>query len=175
MTIRKPSVVFATVAFLILAAAPMAHAGGSIFGGVNFPTGEFNDGASTGWNLGGYYTAGLIPLVEIGGLVAYNDFSGAMNFIPDEIDDIFGYSINAWGIEDLGQVNLLFMRGFLGLGIANSTGIDEEGGSDRKTNFAWQVGLAMKFLMLEGRLGYHQINAEQSSPNWVGLTVGLVF
>ena len=174
MTIGKPSIVIVIVALLILAAAPMAHAGGSIFGGVNFPTGDFNDGASTGWNLGGYYTGSLLPLVEIGGLVAYNDFSVGAADIPG-FDDVFGSSFNAWEIEALGQVNLLFLRGFLGLGFANYTGIDEAGSSDRKTKFAWQMGIAAKFLMLEGRLAYHQINADVSSPNWVGLTVGLAF
>jgi len=174
MTCRRSTLVSACLACLILASAPAAHAGASIFAGVNFPTGDFNEGAKTGWALGGYYTWDLLPLVDVGATVAYNDFSLGLSGIPD-LDEAFGTSFNAWEVEALGQVNVLIFKAFLGLGLANYTGIDADGSDKRKTKFAWQVGLAAEFFILEARLGYHQINTDASSPNWVALTLGLTF
>lgn len=174
MSFCKPTTATAIAAILVLAAVPMAHAGGSIFAGVTFPTGDFNDAAKNGWTGGAYYTANLAPLVELGGLVAYNDFSFGTTDIPG-LDELFGNGFDAWEVEALGQVNVLFLKGFLGLGLANYSGIDENGNDSRQTDFAWQVGVSANLMMLEARLGYHQIKADNSTPNWLALTVGLTF
>jgi hypothetical protein len=115
-----------------------------------------------------------MPIVDIGGLVAYNDWSTDLSGAVDGKDP-FGGSINAWEFHALGQVKVIFLKGFLGLGFANYKGIDDNDESTRKTDFSWQVGAAMSFLMLEGRLGYHQIPVDGGSINWVKLSVGLAF
>ena len=50
-------------------------------------------------------------------------------------------------------------KGFLGLGFANYKGADVDQNlnveSSRKTDFSWQLGVAMDIAVLEGRLGYH--------------------
>jgi hypothetical protein len=148
----------------VFGANTAVQAGASAFLGANFPTGEFNSGTDIGWSLGGYYTYDALPIVEVGGLIAYNDFS------VENLDNF-----TAWEIQALGQANILFLRGFLGLGVANYSNIYDAGDSGRKTKFAWQAGVAMKFLMLEGRLGYHLIDFGEGSANWVNLSAGVVF
>ena len=164
MRFRKSGWVIVAVSLLFSGAFATVEAGGSFFAGANFPTGDFNSGADIGWSLGGYYTYDALPIVEVGGIVAYNDFS------TEHVDNF-----TAWEIEALGQANILFLRGFLGLGVANYSDISEGGDSRRKTKFAWQAGVAATFLMLEGRLGYHLIDLGEGSANWVNLSVGLMF
>jgi len=165
MTTRKACLVVAALSLITVGAASSATAGSSVFGGANFPTGDFNNGSDVGWVLGGYHTAPVIPmLVDVGGTLAYNKFSLSS-------DDSF----NAWELQALGQVNILFLKGFLGLGLANFSGFDDDGNSDRRTKWAWQLGAAAQFLMLEGRLAYHKIDVGEGSVNWVSLTVGLNF
>jgi len=163
------------IILLTLGTASAATAGGSIFVGADFPTGGFGDGAKTGWSAGGYYTLDLIPIVDIGGLVAYNDWSTDFTSTNQIKTDPFGGSINAWEIHALGQLKVAIFKGFLGLGLANYKGLDGKGGSSRKTDFSWQLGIAANIAMLEGRLGYHQIPVDGGSINWVKLSVGLNF
>jgi len=174
MITRKNSLLLVMTFLVALGSASTASAGGSIFVGANFPTGGFGDNAKTGWSAGGYYTIDLLPIVDIGGLVAYNDWSTDLGDVAEDLDP-FGGSINAWEFHALGQVKVIFLKGFLGLGFANYKGLGDDGGSTRKTDFSWQVGAAMSFLMLEGRLGYHQIPVDGGSINWVKLSVGLTF
>ena len=166
---RKNNVLLVMTLLIALGTASTATAGGSIFAGANFPTGGFGDNAKTGFTAGGYYTGGLLPIVELGGLVAYNDWSIDFGDAP-ELGDLFGDSINAWEIHALGQLNVVFLKAFLGLGFANHNLAE-----DRSTDFSWQIGAAIEFLMLEARLGYHQIPVDETSINWVALTVGLKF
>jgi hypothetical protein len=144
--------------YAILGTASSAHAGGSIFAGVDFPTGDFDKVADTGWTIGGYYTFDMLPIVDIGGTVAYNDFNSSL-----------------WEIQALGQLKFLMLKGFLGLGVANYESVNAKQESERKNDFSWQLGVSMDILMVEGRLGYHQVTLDGSSLNWVGLTVGLKF
>jgi hypothetical protein len=169
---RKNSLLLVMTLLVALGAASSASAGGSIFLGANFPTGGFSDGAKTGWSAGGFYTADLMPIVDIGGLVAFNDWSTDYSGVGA---DPFGGSINAWEFHALGQLKVAIFKGFLGLGVANYKGLDGNGGNTRKTDFSWQAGVAANILMLEGRLGYHQIPVDGGSINWVQLSVGLVF
>jgi hypothetical protein len=159
---------------LTLGLASTALAGGSIFAGVDFPTGGFGDNAKTGWTAGAYYTADLMPIVDIGGLVAYNDFSIDAGGL-EGAEDLLGGSINAWEIHALGQLSFLMLKGYLGLGVANYKGINDNLESSRETDFSWQLGLSMNIAMLEGRLGYHQIPVDEASINWMSLTLGLKF
>lgn len=172
MNIRKTT--FALVLVLALGAASTASAGGSIFAGANFPTGGFGDGAKTGWNLGGYYTFDAMPIVDIGALVAYSDFSTDLGDFP-KLDEALGGSINVWEFHALGQLKFLMLKGFLGLGLGSYKDVNELFESERKTDFSWQIGLSMDIAMLEGRLGYHQIPVDESSINWMSLTIGLKF
>ena len=174
MIIRNKHLILTLTFLVVLGAASTASAGGSIFAGVDFPTGGFDDAAKTGWTAGGYYTADLMPIVDIGALVAYNDFSTSFNDVP-VLGDAFGSSINAWEFHALGQLEFLFLHGFLGLGFANYSGLDDNLESSRETAFSWQVGISMELLMLEARLGYHQIPIDDGSLNWMALTVGLTF
>ena len=167
-------IVIPLVLILALGAASTASAGGSIFAGANFPTGGFSDGAKTGWNLGGYYTFDLMPIVDIGGLLAYSDFSTDLGDFP-ELDEALDGSINVWELHALGQLNFLMLKGFLGLGIGSYKDVNDLFETERKTDFSWQIGLSMNIAVLEARLGYHQIPVEESSINWMSLTVGLTF
>lgn len=166
-------IVLPLILILALGAASTASAGGSIFAGVDFPTGGFGDDAKTGWTAGGYYTADLMPIVDIGGLIAYNDFSTSIGDVG--LDNALGGSINAWEFHALGQLSFLMLKGYLGLGLANYNSVDENLESSRETDFSWQLGVSMNILMLEGRLGYHQITLDDGSINWMALTVGLKF
>ena len=170
-------IVLPLILILSLGAASAASAGGSIFAGVNFPTGGFGDDAKTGWTGGAYYTADLMPIVDIGGLLAYNNFSTSLTDV--DLENALGGSIDAWELHALGQLNFMMLKGFLGLGLANYKGIDVNQDnnleSSRETDFSWQIGLAMKIAVLEARLGYHQIPVDGGSINWMKLTVGLGF
>ena len=172
---RKSSLLLTMIILLTLGTASAASAGGSIFLGANFPTGGFADGAKTGWSAGGYYTADLMPIVDIGALVAYNDWSTDAGAIAQGDADPFGGSIDAWEVHALGQLSFLMLKGFLGLGIANYKGLDDVGASSRETAFSWQLGLSANLAMLEARLGYHQIPVDGGSINWMKLSIGLVF
>ncbi len=173
MILRNTASAVVMAILLVLSTAPAAQADSSAFFGINFPTGDFTNAAGTGWNLGAYVTGNLLPIVDVGAIVAYNDFSTKQD--NHEVGAVFGPTVNAWEFEALGQVNILFLKGFIGLGFANYSGVDDAGESKRKTDFAWQVGAAMKALLLEWRLSYHQFSAEQTSVNWISLSAGIVF
>ena len=91
MITRKP--VFPLVLLLILFAATTATAGTGLFAGVNFPTGDFNDGAKTGWNLGGYYTVDMAAILDVGFTAAYSDFDS-------ELSD---KSAGVWELQGIGH------------------------------------------------------------------------
>jgi hypothetical protein len=171
---RKNNVLLVMTILIALGTASAASAGGSIFAGANFPTGGFGDDASTGWTLGGYYTADVMPIIDIGGLVSYNDWSIDIGDTPG-VEDILGDSINAWEVHALGQLSFLMLKGYLGLGFANYNFGGGSADTSRETDFSWQIGLSMNLAMLEARLGYHQIPVEEYSINWVSLTLGLKF
>ena len=170
-------IVLPLVLILALGAASTALAGGSIFAGVNFPTGGFGDDAKTGWTGGAYYTADLMPIVDIGGLLAYNNFSTSITDVDE--DNALGGSYDAWELHALGQLSFLMLKGYLGLGLANYKGLDVNQDntleSSRETAFSWQMGISMNIAVLEARLGYHQIPVDDGSINWMKLTVGLSF
>lgn len=151
-----PLVILAT-----LLTATAAVAGTGLFGGVNFPTGDFNSGAKTGWNLGGYHVVEMMPIVDIGVTAGYSDFGS-------EISD---RSLNAWEFEALGQLKIAFLKGYLGMGVANYRPMV----GDRETKLAWQMGVSAQLAMLEGRLGYHQVPVDGGSINWMSLSAGLLF
>jgi len=144
-----------------LSTATTATAETSIFGGVNFPTGDFNSGANTGWNVGGYYTLEMATILDIGVTAGYSDF-GSENSAK---------SSNAWELQGLGQLKILFLKGYLGMGVANYRASDDK----RKTKLAWQMGVSAQIAILEGRLGYHQVPVDGGSINWLSLSAGVVF
>jgi|GEM_PF-6581393 len=174
MKLSKISVVLMLAILLSLGSASTASAGGSIFAGVDFPTGGFSDGAKTGWTAGGIYGFDLMPIVDLGAYVAYSDFSTSLTDIQ-VIDDALGGSINVWELHALGSLSFGFLKGSLGLGVASYSDVDENLESSRSTDFSWQLGLAASFSKLEARLAYHQVPVDQSSINWVSLTLGLGF
>jgi hypothetical protein len=159
MTCRKPLV--PVVFLLVLFTATSATAGTGLFGGVNFPTGDFNSGASTGWNVGGYYTLDMAAILDIGLTAGYTDFGS----------DSSDKSLNAWEIQGIGHLKILFLKGYLGMGLANYRSLDD----GRKTKLAWQMGVCAQIAILEGRLGYHQIPGDNDSANWLNLSVGVTF
>ena len=159
MTQRIP--VLALVFLMALFTSSIATAETSLFGGVNFPTVDFNSGAKTGWNAGGYYTVEFTSIVDIGATLGYTDFNS-------ESSD---YSINAWEIQALAQIKILFLKGYLGMGVANY----RSGDDGRNTKLSWQMGVSAQISIIEGRLGYHQIPVDGGSVNWMSLTAGLIF
>jgi hypothetical protein len=159
MITREP--VFPLVLLLILFAATTAPAGTGLFAGVNFPTGDFNDGAKTGWNLGGYYTVDMAAILDVGFTAAYSDFDS-------EFSD---KSAGVWELQGIGHVKILFLKGYLGMGVANYRAADDK----RKTKLAWQMGVTAQIAIIEGRLGYHQVPGDNGSVNWMSLSAGVVF
>ena len=173
MPVCRSSVFIVVAALLILAATSAARADSSLFFSVDIPTGELADATTAGWAMGGYSTSNVLPTVAIGGFVAYNDF--VVDTTVPGAGAQYGPTLNAWEIEAFGQVDILFLKGVLGLGIANYSGLDEEGESQRKTDFAWQIGVAARFYILEGQLVFHQISTDGVKPNWISLTAGILF
>lgn len=173
MTLPKSHVWAIAAAILILAAAPAALAETSLFGSVGFPTGDFAKVTTAGWSFGGYATKSVLPSVAVGGYVAYTDF--VVDTTAPGAGLRYGPSLNAWEIEALGQVDIRSLKGILGLGVANYSGIDDAGNSQRKSGFAWQLGVAARFTFLEGQLVYHQIKADGGTANWIGLSAGMLF
>jgi len=156
---RKPVL---PLAFLvILFTATTAAAGTGLFGGVNFPTGDFDNGAKTGWNVGGYYTVDMAAILDVGITAGYSDFG----------TEISGKSPNAWELQGIGHLKILFLKGYLGMGIANYRSWEDK----RKTKLAWQMGVAAQIAILEARLGYHQVPVDGGSINWLSLSAGVVF
>lgn len=149
------------VFLLALFAAATATAETGLFGGVNFPTGDFDKGAKTGWNVGGYYTVEMATILDVGITGGYNDFDS----------DNLTKSAHVWELQGLGQLKILFLKGYLGMGIANYRPSDE----GRKTKLAWQMGVSAQIAIFEGRLGYHQIPGDGGSVNWMSLSAGVVF
>lgn len=149
------------VFLIVLFTGTAATAETGLFGGVNFPTGDFNNGAKTGWNAGGYYTVELATILDVGVTAGYSDFGSEGT----------GKSPNAWEFEGIGQLKILFLKGYLGMGVANYRAPDDK----RKTKLAWQMGVAAQIAILEGRLGYHQVPVDGGSINWLSLTAGIVF
>lgn len=95
------------VAALLLVASVLVASGaaatGSIFGGLDLPSdGGTIGGSDFGWALGGYYTAPLSPVVDVGGLVAYNRFVSTLSDLPF-IGDLFDYEFQPWEVQALGQ------------------------------------------------------------------------
>ncbi len=173
MDIRTSRVISILVVALVVAAAPAAQADSSLFFGFNFPTGEFADITTSGWSMGGYSTTNVAPTVDVGGYISYTDF--VVDTTQPGAGAQFGPSLNAWEFAALGQIKILFLKGYLGLGFANYSGFDENGDSKRQNAFAWPAGVAAHWTIIEGRLGYHQINTDGISPGWVSLTVGILF
>jgi hypothetical protein len=172
MNVRKAWLVGAAICLASFTKISTAEAGASAFIGANFPVGDFNSGAEVGWTLGGYYTVPVLAVLDVGGLVAYNDFSTSNDNTSGQLP---GDGFDAWEIQALGQANILFLKGYLGLGLANYSGVGDDGSSKRKTKWAWQAGVAATFLFLEGRLGYHRIDLGDGSSEWISLSAGIVF
>jgi len=173
MTVCRTRGFIIGAALAILASTPAARAESSLFFGVDFPTGDLANATTAGWSMGGYSTGNVLPAVAVGGFVAYNDF--VVDTTVPGAGAQYGPTLNAWEIEAFGQVDILSLKGIIGLGIANYSGLDEEGESQRKTNFAWQIGVAARFYILEGQLVFHQISTEGVKPNWISLTAGILF
>jgi len=159
MTFRK--LMAPGVFLMVLFVATTATAGSGLFGGVNFPTGDFNKGADTGWNVGGYYTLDMAAILDIGLTAGYSDFGSESS----------GKSLNAWELQGIGHLKILFLKGYLGMGIANYRSPFD----GRKTKLAWQMGVSAQIAILEARLGYHQIPADNGSVNWMSLSAGVSF
>jgi hypothetical protein len=158
---------------VVLAAAPPAQADSSLLGAVCFPTGDLADVTTAGWSLGGYLTRVLSPRADVGAFGSYTDF--VVDTTQPGGGARFGPTLSAWELHGLGQLRFGAAKGFLGLGIANYSGRDERGDSERRTGFSWQVGVAYQFAPFEGRLSYHQLHAEGGDAGWIALSAGILF
>ena len=171
------------MALLLMACMLMASdaaASGSIFIGLDLPSnGAAIGGSDFGWNFGGYFTTPLSPVIDVGGLVAYNRFISTLSGLP-VIGELFEYEFQPWELQALGQFRFMgndsqALRGFAGLGLANYNQLDVGGSSGRRTEFAWQAGLAGKVEWMEFRVGYHWVDLGGSPVTWYAITVGVVF
>ena len=167
MSLRKTACVLVALGLLTLTAAAPALAGRSITAGLNFPTGDFNSTAKTGFNVGAMWTPLKVPMVDIGALGLYNYFS-----TEGESDGSF----KAWELLAYGRVNLPALPyALVGLGASwNKLKVGEIEG-DWGTDFTWALGAGYTFTMLDIMLIYHFIDAEGGSANWFALQAGLGF
>jgi hypothetical protein len=166
-----PRVVLGAVLVLVVA-TPAARAESSLYGGPAFPTGELANATTAGFSFGGYLTGPVLPWLEVGGNVAYNDFT--VDTTQPGAGAQFGPTLSAWEFHALGQAEVAFLQLFLGLGAANYSGRDDAGESQRQTDFAWQAGAAARWYFMEFRLGYHQITTDGVHANWIGVTFGVI-
>ena len=174
MTQGHRAAVLTLVLAASLAAAPSVRADSSLFGAVAFPTGDLADVTTAGWSIGGYLTRDLAPRLDGGLLVAYTDF--VVDTTQPGGGAQFGPTLSAWEIEALGQLALAAsIKATVGVGIGNYSGRDERGQAERRTGFAWQLGVAYEIAPFELRLGYHQLHAEGGNAGWVGAAAGILF
>lgn len=170
----KSCIAMVILALLIGGGNAMAKPNGSVFIGAGFPTGDFKSGLDGGWTAGGYLTASVTPIFELGGTIAYTEFTSLLGEIPI-IGKYFGEDFDAWEFHALGQANIIFLRAFLGMGWANHSGMQFMGDDGRRTDFSWQLGMSANFLIFETRLSYHSINLDETSSDWGIFTIGLTF
>ncbi len=166
MKLRKAHLVLATLCLLACSASVPAQAGLIGFGGLNLPTGSFNDDGKTGWGLGAGYDFPLVPLTAIGVAGAYNTFG------LEHADGNF----NAFQLMATGRLTIpggIF--GQLGLGFASWKLSIEGLDSSRSTDFTWQIGGGWKIALIELMLMYNQISTDDSSSNWFMLGAGVHF
>jgi len=174
MTSTRLGITVMLLTLLLGAGNAMAKPNGSAFIGIGFPTGDFKSGFDGGWTAGGYLTASVTPIFEVGGTISYTEFESLLGDIPI-IGKYFGEDFDTWEFHALGQANIIFLRAFLGMGWANHSGVQYMGDDGRRTDFSWQLGMSAKFLVFETRLSYHSIDLDETSTDWGIFTIGLTF
>jgi hypothetical protein len=174
MSPSRMTLALGAVLILVGAAIPAAQADSSLFGAVCFPVGDLADATTAGWGVGGFLTTQVAPRVDLGGFVAYTDF--VVDTTQPGGGAQYGPTLGAWEFQGLGQFALApAWKAFLGLGVANYAGRDERGDSQRRTEFAWQLGAAYQLRPFEGRLAYHQIATDGGLTGWIAVSAGILF
>jgi hypothetical protein len=167
MSLRKNLIVCSTVVMLATIAASPAAAQLSAFAGVNFPTGDFSNGANTGWQLGAAYDFPIIPIVKIGAWGAYNRFG---------LDGADG-NFNAFELMARGKLSLpiVGLYGWLGMGLASSKLSIEGLDNDRSTDFVYALGAGWGMGLIDLTLTFHQIGGDPGTSNFFTLGAGVSF
>jgi hypothetical protein len=133
---------------------------------------QITHATTAGFTFGGYVTGPVLPWLELGGDVAYNDFT--VDTTQPGAGAQFGPTLSGWEFHALGQAEVAFLQLFLGLGAANYSGRDDAGEAQRQTDFSWQAGAAARWFFMEFRVGYHQISTGGVNANWIGVTFGVM-
>jgi len=167
MMTRKTLLIFGAVGLLTICASAPAMAGGSVFAGLNMPSGDFSDVAKTSYQLGASYGFPVAPMASVGAWGAYNRFSW-----QEGIDGNFN-SIELLGYGRISAPVGVF--GMLGLGFSNYKATLGDLAGDRETDFTWAMGGGYKMTMLELTAMYHSISTDASSTNYFSITAGLGF
>ena len=167
MTIRKTLMIFGVAGLLTIGATAPALAGGSVFGGLNMPSGDFSDVAKTSYQLGASYGFPVAPMASVGAWGAYNRFSW-----EEGIDG----NMNSFELLGFGRISApVGVFGMLGLGFSNCAATVNDFTSDRETDFTWAMGGGYKMTMFELTALYHSISTDVSSTNYFSFTAGIGF
>jgi hypothetical protein len=164
----------ATVALFgfALPQAAAAQIGIGIGGGPSFPTGEYGEDASAGWNV--QATLGIgVPMLPFG-LRA----DGFLNQFPSELegnDRILGGTLNAELYFPSPMISPYFTGG---VGMYN-VDITHGNHRDQETALGFNAGLGVRFNLLafgaflETRA--HHVNTDHESTQFIPITFGLRF
>ncbi len=164
MTLRKILLVWAAICLVSVFGAGQALAGGSVFGGMSLPLGDFNDAAKTGYHLGASIEKSLVPKFDVGGRAAYNFWTA------EAVDNL---RLNSLEILVFGKVSVPG-----GPFVLAGAGLSNTGGSfydERNTDVSYAFGGGYSLVKAEFTLLYHSINTDPESTNYITASIGLRF
>lgn len=177
-------IIFITV-FAVTFANAQSKIAASVQGTVSFPTGDFGDGAGTGFGVTGTFIYSVSPMLDVTGSVGYLKW-GTKESIP-------GYEISFSDIPILVGLRYTFGKGqFLPYGTAEvglhmlSTSIKgslygfpiDESDTETKFGIAPGFGFLYKFnpkTALDVNAKYNVIFTESSSTTHLSVNAGVLF
>jgi opacity protein-like surface antigen len=156
--------------------------GVSVQAGVAFPTGDFGDGAGTGFGATGTFLYDVSPMFQVTGSVGYAKW-GPKEDLPSGYDySLSTVPVLVGGRYSFGKDNFMpYVLAELGVHFLSST-VESPFGkfsdSSTKFGFAPGVGFVYKFnpkVGLDVNVKYDLISTEGSSTTYVGVNAGVLF
>lgn len=154
----------------------------SVQAGVFLPTGDFGDGAGTGFGGTGTFVYDVSPMFQVTGSVGYATW-GPKNDLPSGYDySLSTVPVLVGGRYSFGKDNFMpYVLAELGVHFLSST-VESPFGkfsdSSTKFGFAPGVGFVYKFnpkVGLDVNVKYDIITTEGSSTTYVGVNAGVLF
>lgn len=155
----------------------------SVQAGVFLPTGDFGDGAGTGFGGTGTFLYDVSPMFQVTGSVGYAKW-GPKEDLPSGYDySLSTVPVLVGGRYSFGKDNFMpYVLAELGLHFLSSTVEDpffgKRSDSSTKFGFAPGVGFVYKFnpkVGLDVNVKYDIISTEGSSTTYVGVNAGVSF